>query len=85
MRHKWGKGTEKDFLKCISCGLEVKAYKIKLGGLPKCKPVKKQGYVKGETALINCPECKKLVPNAIVCVYCGHQLRPLGFNSHAGG
>ncbi len=81
MRHRWLPSTVKGFVKCNNCGLEVRKYMLKRGGLGPCEPDKWkiEAHVEGESALISCPACEKLVPNSIICVYCAHQLRPLDY------
>jgi len=78
MSHKW---KRKDGLAiCLDCGLQVKEYRIKHGGLPKCVK-QKQGDSKDPDAdgLVICSKCNNLIPNTIFCVYCANQLHPLGW------
>ena len=89
MRHRWLPSTVKAFVKCKHCGLEVRKYMLNRGGLGPCEPDKWKIKMHVEEvkrkALVTCPSCKKLVPNAVICLFCGHQLNPLGFNSRTGG
>ena len=75
--HSWQEGAEKGYLRCEKCGLVVKSYKVKRGGLPPCKP--KINFIESKEFVIRCPECEKLVPNTIFCINCSKQLHPLNW------
>ena len=47
------------------------------------EPIKEAGEAEIE-GLIICKSCGNLVPDAIVCIYCGEQLHPLGWTPRRG-
>ena len=78
MRHKWRhKGG---LALCLNCDIQVKEFRIKMGGLPKCVKQKSEDPKPNHMdALLICPKCKKLVPDTIFCLYCANPLHPLGW------
>jgi len=81
-RHRWDTIKE-GFVRCIDCGLEIHVRDRKRGGVGACIPNRK-GLQREDAVndfLVVCDSCKKLVPAAIVCIYCGNLLQPLGFKS----
>lgn len=79
MRHDW---KRKDGLAlCLNCGIQVKEYRIKMGGLPKCmKQSKETSKDPDADGLVVCSKCNKMVPDTIFCIYCAVQLHPLGWD-----
>jgi len=75
MRHRWIQVG--DLLRCTRCGLEVKPYRVKKGGLPKCgwRPVQ----LPEDEPVVECPFCHWTVPNTELCIACGRRLHPMGW------
>lgn len=83
-RHTWNPSKE-GYLKCAACDLEVKAYRVKRGGLPPCNPKLEEKHVEdSKSTLVQCPHCQMTVPNTVTCLYCGSQLHPLNYNPDSG-
>ena len=85
MRHRW---KRKDgYATCMNpgCGIRVKEYRIKRGGITPChKMIKEQPKLiesSEETYdyLVKCKVCGKMIPDTIFCVYCAVQRHPLGW------
>lgn len=69
-----------EFATCLGCDLRVRRYRVKLGGLPKCGLKRAVVFVEDvESPLIQCELCDHLVPNVVICLWCGTQLHPLGW------
>lgn len=82
LRHRWGPSIEEGYVKCLNCGLEVRKSDRSRGGLGPCETGRwkiTKFKESSETALIECPNCKKQVFNSIFCIYCAHQLHPLNY------
>lgn len=66
MRHSWSHNKEKKQSTCRRCDLQVKTYKIKKGGLPRCNP---ENALKQKISCNN--HIKAAVAGACMCWNCG--------------
>ena len=86
-RHRWDPSVG-GYVRCSRCGLEVRESAMRRGGLGPCEPGRwKFASEAGESevdGLAICKSCEKLVPDAIVCIYCGEQLHHLGWTPRRG-
>ena len=68
MRHSWNYEKEPDYAICENCGLKVKEYKVKRGGLPRCDPSKALEYGKPKGCLNHKAAA---IAGSLNCWYCG--------------
>ena len=82
-RHRWGPSVEKGYVKCLKCGLEVRKSDRLRGGLGPCERDRwklKVNPPDDVSPIVECSECHKIIPNTVICAYCGAQLHPLNWS-----
>lgn len=88
MRHIWKRDDPTEGMAtCQRCGIPVKEYRIKLGGITACREILPENVIIKEhdsellevldNHLVICGKCGQTVPDAIICIYCGVQRHPL--------
>ena len=74
-RHEWDHNKpEKDHSTCYRCGLSVKTYRIKKGGLPSCDYVQSEEYIIEQYKKMR-PLCTLTHP-PVACYECEGRIRP---------
>jgi len=74
--HEWDKNTPSEgWARCAKCGMEVKTYRIRKGGLPTCEEfeLQQEASTRKQTKLDEKPPCST-DKTALACLKCPGRL-----------